>query len=108
MLQINEIKQRFNLIERSIDDAAMACQSSSKVPQELKDCVNQWERQSTQAKQILSSRNEENIRRCVDDLEKTGARAELALQQVRNVDQKVKDAVLNAHHELADLKMQLH
>ena len=52
--------------------------------------------------------NEGNIRRYVDDLEQTGARAELALQNAATTDQKVKSAVLNAHHELADLKMQLH
>jgi predicted DNA binding CopG/RHH family protein len=108
MLQHSEIKRRFGRIEHDIEEAATACQGSAKLPQDLKDCVMQWEQHSTKAKKIFDSQDDRSIRRCVDDLEEIGGRAELALQGAVGVDAKVRTAVVHAHSELADLKRQLH
>lgn len=108
MLQHSEIKRRFGSIEHDIEEAATACQASAKLPQDLKDYVMQWEQQSVKAKKIFDSQDDKSIRRCVDDLEEIGGRAELALQGAVGVDAKVRTAVLHAHSELADLKRQLH
>jgi hypothetical protein len=108
MLQHSEIKRRFGPIEREIEQAATACRADAKLPQNLKDCVMQWEQQSTKAKRIFDSDDDKSILRCVDDLEEIGGRAEFALKGVAGLDAKVKTAVVHAHSELADLKRQLH
>lgn len=109
MLQHSEIKRRFGLIERDIEEAATACQAADAgLPQNLKDCVMLWEQHTTKAKRIFNSRDDKSILRCVDDLEKIGGRAEMALQGAVGLSVKVKTAVEHAHSELADLKRQLH
>ena len=108
MLQHSEIKRRFSRIEREIEVVATACQSNAKLPQNLKDCVMQWEQHTTKAKNIFNSHDDKSILRSVDDLEEIGGRAELALQGAVGVDAKVKSAVVHAHSELADLKRHLH
>jgi len=108
MLPNTEIKQKFGRIERDIEQAAWICEVSAMLPQSLRDCIKQWEQQSSQARHILASEDDGRIRRCVDDMEEIGKRAELALQQTRGIDSQVKVAVTNAHRELLELKMQLH
>ncbi|HEY8102421.1 MAG TPA: hypothetical protein VIF82_16905 [Burkholderiaceae bacterium] len=108
MLQANEIQQRFNHIQQSIQQASQACQSSSNVPSDLKDCIQQLDSQSSSAQQVMQSQDENQIRQCVDDLEQLGDRARDACQQSQNVDGQLKQAVMQAHDELSDLKRQLH
>lgn len=108
MMQVNEIKQRFNNIDRSIEQATKACQADTNVPQEVKDCVQQLDQQSDQFKQVLQSQDENRIRQSVDNLEQIGDRAEQALQRASNVNNQVKSAVTQVHQELSDLKQQLH
>ena len=109
MLQSAEIQQRFNHIEQTIHEAAQACQSATAVPMELKDCIQQLDQRSEQARSILQqSQDEDLIRQCVDDLEKLGDRAKAACEQADNVDDELKTAVMQAHRELSDLKHQLH
>lgn len=108
MLQANEIQQRFNHIEQTIQQASQACQSSSNVPSDLKDCIQQLDSQSSSARQILQSQDENQIRQCVDSLEQLGDRARDACQQSQNIDGQLKQAVMQAHDELSDLKRQLH
>ena len=108
MLQHSEIKQRFGDIERDIAEAASTCRSDPKLPQNLRDCVMQMEKQTQKARPILESQDEKQITRCVDDLEETGGRAEMALKGIPDVDSKLSNAVLHAHSELTELKRQLH
>ena len=108
MLANTEIRQKLGRIEREIEQAAWICELSARLPQSFKDCIKQWEQQSTQARYILASEDDSRIRRCVDDLEEIGKRAERALENSRGIDSQVKVAVTNAHRELLELKMQLH
>ena len=108
MLQHSEIKQRFGRIERDIAEAASSCRADQKLPQKLRDCVMQLEQQTKKAMPILESQDEKQITRCVDDLEETGGRAEMALKGIPGVDSKLSNAVLHAHSELTELKRQLH
>ncbi len=108
MMQANEIQKRFSNIERSIAQASKACRSSNDIPQELKDCVQQLDRQTDQAKQELQSQDETRIRQCVDQLEELSDEAEKAAERANNVDDQVRDAIMQAHSELSNLKQQLH
>jgi hypothetical protein len=66
------------------------------------------DQQTGQAKQVLQSQNENQIIQCVDSLEDLGDRAKAACEQAGNLNQNVRDAVMQAHKELSDLKHNLH
>jgi type VI protein secretion system component VasF len=109
VMQSSEIQQRFNHIEQTIHQAAQVCQSATTVPMDLKDCVQQLDRKSGQARKIMQqSQDEDTIRQCVYDLEQLGDRAKDACQRAGNVDDELKSAVMQAHRELSDLKHELH
>jgi hypothetical protein len=109
MMQMSEIKQQFQHIEQTINQAAQACRQDDSVSQELKSCIQELDQQSDQAKQVFQSQDEERIRACIDDLEDLGDRAKRACEQSGgNVTDQVKSAVMQAHQELSDLKHQLH
>jgi hypothetical protein len=108
MLQQNEIKQRFGSIERNIEEAVTTCKADAKLPQKLKDCVTQWQQHAIKAKPTFDTQNSKEILSCVDDLEKIGHRAEMALSEVTGDDSKIRNYVEHAHSELADLKKKLH
>jgi len=108
MMRTNEIQQRFSHIEQTIHQAARACEQASGVPMDVKDCIQQMDQQTSQAKQTMQSQDENRIRECVDNLEQLGDRAKDACERAGKVDQKLKDAVMQAHNELSDLKHQLH
>jgi hypothetical protein len=108
MLQHSEIQQRFVNIERNIEEAVTTCKADTKLPQKLKDCVTQWQQHAVKAKSIFESNDNKSIVACVNDLEKIGVRAELALRDVIGDDNKIRNFVEHAHSELADLKKKLH
>jgi len=56
----------------------------------------------------MESQDEERIRQCVDQLEELSDEAEKAAERANNVDDQVKDAIMQAHSELSSLKQQLH
>jgi phage shock protein A len=111
MMQVNEIKQRFSNVEQCVRQAEQACSSAQNTPQDLKDCVQQLGQQTNQAKQVMQSQNESQIRQCVDDLEQLSDRAKGAVERSErsgNLDSQVKSAVMQAHSELSNLKHQMH
>jgi hypothetical protein len=108
MMQANELQQRFDHIEQSIHQAARACELASGVPMDVKDCVQKMDQQTGQARQTLQSQDENRIMRCVDELEQMGDRAKDACERAGQVDRQLRDAVMQVHRELSDLKHQLH
>ncbi|HJV80179.1 hypothetical protein [Noviherbaspirillum sp.] len=109
MMRQNELQQRFSQIENTIHQAAQRCQSAQAVPMDLKDCIQQLDQQTTQARNMLQSQDENQIRQYVDNLEQLGDRAKDACEHSSgNVDGELKNAIMQAHRELSDLKHQLH
>ena len=108
MLQVNEIKQRFNQIERTIGNASTACQADTSAPAELKTCLQQLDQESEQVREALQANDENSIRQHIDSMEQLGDRAEMALKKAGKVNDKVKSAIRQAHSELSNLKHQLH
>ncbi|RJG01539.1 hypothetical protein [Noviherbaspirillum sedimenti] len=108
MMQVNEIRQRFNHIEQTIEHASEACRTSADVPSDLKQCINELDQQTGQARKVMQSQDESQIIQCVDDLEELGDRAKYACENASDLDEDVRDAVLLAHRELSDLKHSLH
>ena len=108
-MQANEIQQRFSQIENTIHDAAKRCASAQAVPMDLKDSLQQLDQKAIHARNILQSQDENQIRQCVDELEELGDRARDACEaSTANLDGDLKNAVMQAHRELSDLKHQLH
>lgn len=109
-MQASQVKEQFPRIERSIDQAAQLCQTASQVPEKLRSCIDQLDKESEQAKQMLAKEtNDSKIIECIDRLEKLGDQAMEACKQGGNsVDQDLQSAVKQAHDELSSMKHQLH
>lgn len=108
MMNVSEIQQRFNQIEKTINQAAEMCLSDSSVPKDIKDWVEKIDSETDQVNAVLETQDENRIMQCVDDLEEMGDHAKDAIQRAPNVKESVRMAVLKVHRELSDLKHQLH
>ena len=110
MMQAEEVRQRFTQIEQTIHQMSEACQrAGGDVSNDLKNSIQQLDQRSGQARQELQqAQDEESIRQCVDELEELGDQAKAACERSGNIDQQLKNAVLQAHQELSQLKHQLH
>lgn len=110
MMQARELQQRFSQVENTIHQATQRCASSQSVPMDLKDCLQQLDQRATQARDMIQSQGDESqIRQCVDELEQLGDRAKDACEHSSgNLDGELRNAVMQAHRELSDLKHQLH
>jgi uncharacterized coiled-coil DUF342 family protein len=107
-MQANEIQQRFSQIENTVHQLARQCQTASAVPMDVKDSIQQLDQKTSQARSMMQSQDENQIRQCVDDLEELGDRAKDACEQSGNIDGGLRDAIMQAHRELSDFKHQLH
>lgn len=108
MMQINEIQQRFNRIQQSINQAAQACQADGSVPQDLKDTLSDMYEQSRHTRDVLQSQDQMQIMESVDELEELSDQAQRAVMRADDVNEEIKNAVMQAHNELSSLKHQIH
>lgn len=110
MMRVEEVRQRFNQIEQTIHQASQACErAGAGVPMDLKNSIQQLDQRSSQARQELQqAQDEDAVIQCVDELEELGDQAKAACEKGGNVDQQLKQAVMQAHEELRNLKHQLH
>jgi len=108
MLQASEIQKRFTHLQQTVSDASRTCHADTTVPKDLMNWVDELDKECKSAKSVMTSRDEDRIRQCVDDLERIGDRAERACQKAGRLDTRIKDAVSSMHSELSDLKRQLH
>jgi phage regulator Rha-like protein len=110
MMPMNEVKQRFSQVEQAVHRAAQTCETHDDLPMDLKDRIQKLEQQTDQAKQLLQTEQDENrVRQTIDQLEDLGDEMKAACERSSaSVDSDVKNAVMQAHRELSDLKHQLH
>lgn len=108
-MQPSHVKEEFPKIEQYIDNAAQLCQTSSNVPDQLRNFLSELDKESDEAKAMLAQeQNEKRIVDCIDHLEQLGDRAMQACKQAGNVDTQVEQALRQAHDALSDLKHRLH
>jgi len=74
MMQMNEIQQRFSDVRRAVDHATQACRTQQGIPEDLRECLQQLDQQTSQAQQVFQSQDENQIRQCIDDLEQLSDR----------------------------------
>ena len=108
MIRGNEIQQQYSQVETAVHQAAQRCESTQSVPMDLKDCLQQLDQRTSQARDIILSQDEDRIRQCVDELEELGDRAKAACENGVQVDGQLRESVMQAHQRLSDLKHQLH
>jgi len=108
MMQMNEIRQQLQHIGQTIHQAANACTHATGVPMDLKDCVQQMDQRSQQMEQSMQSADQAWLTQCVEDLEDMGDRAKAACEKSGSVAPDLRQAVMQAHDELSQLKHQLH
>jgi hypothetical protein len=108
-MQASQVKNELPRIDQQVRNAAQLCQTSDNVPDELRECIGELERETGEAASMVSQeQNEQRILDCVDHLEELGDRAMRACKQASNLDDQVKQAVQTAHGALSDLKHRLH
>lgn len=109
MMQANEMKQRLSQVENTIHHAADRCKSATGVPMELKNCIQEMDQRVSQTGTVMQSQDETQIRKFIDEMEQMGDRAKDACEDSSvAIDGELKDAVMQAHRELSDLKHQIH
>lgn len=106
-VQREEIQQRLGFIDRTIYHAMRACHSDSKVPEELRDYVQQLGQHSSQAQRALQSQDDRDIRQTVDDLAQISYKAQNTIHPADEMNYDVRSAVILAHIELSALRSQL-
>jgi hypothetical protein len=104
-MEAKQIKQELQQVEQVIGRALQAIKSDGAVPQDLRDCVQELDRQSKKAKQ---SQSQSELEKCVEDLEAASDRARDAAERAGDLGSSAKAAVLQAHDQLSNLKHQLH
>lgn len=108
-MQASQVKDALPKIDKHVRNAAQLCQKSGNVPDELRNCIGELERETGEAASMVRGEdNEQRIIECVDHLEELGDRAMQACRQAGNVDDQVKQAIQTVHGALSDLKHQLH
>lgn len=109
MIRGNELQQQYSQAETAIHQAAQQCESTKSVPMDLKDSIQKMDQQTSEARAAVMSEDENQIRQCIEDLEELSDRAKGACQNSgQQVDEQLKNAVMQAHQRLSDLKRQLH
>ncbi|GIZ50157.1 hypothetical protein [Noviherbaspirillum aridicola] len=108
-MQSGQMQEQFTAVARSIDNAARACQAGGEVPEALRSCLSELDRESDQARQVIASgTSEQELQQCIERMEEIGDRAKEACKQADNIDPQLHDAVVQAHDAISSLKHQLH
>lgn len=110
-MQMNDLKQRIDLVEECADDAKDALMAGN-APEPLRESVQQLHQQARQARQMCAGggndqQMEGQVRDAVLQLEQTADRAMQACRQAGNVDPQLQQAVQKAHAEASSLKKQV-
>jgi len=104
MLQASEIQKRFTHLQQTISEASRTCHADTTIPKDLMNWLDELDEECKSARNVMSSRDEDRIRKCVGNLERIGDRAERECQKAAGLDTRIKDAVSSMHCELSDLK----
>ncbi|NEX61747.1 hypothetical protein [Noviherbaspirillum galbum] len=106
MMRSNELQQRMSHVEQTVHHAAERCQTATTLPMDLKDSIQELDQRVMQARQTMQSNDESQVRQCIEDLEQMGDRAKDACEHAPNLDSELRDAIMQAHRELSDMKHQ--
>ncbi|GAB2871469.1 hypothetical protein GCM10027277_45870 [Pseudoduganella ginsengisoli] len=103
-----QLKQRFDRVERAIGAASQACSAERNLPGELRDCIHKLDRQADKVIQGSAALDAAALTRMVEELGVLGERARRVCVNVPTLTAQMKSAVLHVHEELQELKRDLH
>ncbi|MRV76358.1 hypothetical protein GJ700_32075 [Duganella sp. FT92W] len=103
-----QLKQRFDRVERAIGEASQACSAERNLPGELRDCIHKLDRQADKVQQEAAVLDAAALGRMVEELGVLGERARRVCINVPTLTAQMKSAVLHVHEELQELKRDLH
>jgi predicted site-specific integrase-resolvase len=108
-MQPSQVRDFFSSVEQSIGNAAELCQMTTDVPEDVRECLSELERESEHARRMLEQEDDDNrIIQYIDRLEKLGDRAIEACREAGNaVDPQVGSAAQQARDAIADMKRRL-
>jgi hypothetical protein len=108
-MQSSQVRDYFSSVEQSIGNAAELCQLTSDVPEDVRECLSELERESDHARRMLDDEDDDNlIIECIDRLEKLGDRAIEACREAGNtVNPQLGNAAQQARDAIADMKRRL-
>ncbi|HEY8360831.1 MAG TPA: hypothetical protein VIL30_25515 [Ramlibacter sp.] len=105
-MDTQQLKQAIERIEQATDEAKAALKSGN-VPDALRQQVEQFHQQASQAKKSGAS-DEASLRQTVLQLEQSADRAKAACQQAGGgVSPELQQAVMRAHDEASRVKKQI-
>ena len=108
MISQSEVQQKFNHIQQSIGQAVEACQNEQGTTQRLKNSIEKLDQRCSMAADDIKSNDPSRMTTAVDDLEMLGDDAKRACQEAGQVPARLKEAVIQVHDELSDLKHKIH
>lgn len=108
-MQPSQVMDYFASVEQSIGNAAELCQLTSDVPEDVRECLSELERESDHARRVLEDEDNDNrVIQCIDRLEQLGDRAIQACREAGNtVAPQVENAAQQARDAIADMKRRL-
>lgn len=110
MIQLSEIKERFNRVEQRVEQAMSVCSRDTNVSPQLASCLQDLDREVHGAHDtVLQAQKEDNaLFECIDHLEEMSDTAKQACLDASSIGRDTRDAVLGLHKELSTLKHQIH
>lgn len=108
MLQANEITQRFQHLQVTIDEAQRACQAAQDAPPEIRNCIDRLSKEYRQTQPVIASNDQMRIMQAVDKLEDMGDEAKRLSRNSPQISEQLTAAVKRVHDELSDFKHKLH
>jgi Na+/phosphate symporter len=104
MQQINDIQHRGHLLEQAIGMAAQACSAERDMPGELRDSIQRLDRHADTARAVLLSQDAPRIAKLVSDMERLAERARQVCLNVPHLSAQLKNAVMQMHSQIQELK----
>jgi 5'-deoxynucleotidase YfbR-like HD superfamily hydrolase len=108
MLQANEITQRFQHLQATIDEAQRVCKESQDAPDEVRNVIERISQEYRQAQPVMASNDEARIVAAVDKLEDMGDEARRLSRSSPQMPAQLEAAVTRVHAELSEFKHKLH
>jgi small-conductance mechanosensitive channel len=104
-MNTQELKQAIDGVEARADEAKAALNSGNVQP-ELRQAVEAFHQQASQAKKSGAT-DEESLRNAVFQIEEAADKALEACRNAGDVDEKLKNAIKGAHDQARNLKKQV-
>jgi hypothetical protein len=103
-----QLKQRFDRVEKAIGEASQACSAERNLPGELRDCILKLDRQADRVRHAGAELEGAALCRMVEELAVLGERARRVCVNVPTLTAQMKSAVLHVQEELLELKRDVH